>query len=138
MTNKIIFLNQKPKNHPLIYCVFSLLSLTSLFLSYFIKTYDSYKTYGIVKCDTKCSVNITLPYNKVNILNKESKIKYLNKEYNIEEIIYEEPYLNNEIPYQDINIVLEITGKDKIIEFQILYNKQRIINKIKEIIIERE
>lgn len=138
MTKKIILLNRKPKSQPLIFYGFSLLVVTSLFLSYFVKTYDSYKAYGIIKCNTDCSITITLPYNKVSILEVKPKIKYSNQIYNIEKISYEEPYLNNEIPYQDINIVSNIESEDKIIEFQILYNKQRIINKIKNIIVERE
>ena len=60
------------------------------------------------------------------------------KKYKIEKIEYSEPYLNNNIPYQDIKIYTSLKTNEKIIKVKLLYNKQRIIKKILEIIIKEE
>ncbi len=137
MRHKIILLSASPKKHPVIYVIFFIILITSLSLSFFIKTYSTYQTTGIIKCESTCEISITLPYNKTDILNGDSKIRYLNQEFEIEEVSYEEPYLNNGTPYEDVTIKANIKTQSKIVNFQILYNKQRIIEKIKEILIER-
>lgn len=136
MINKIILLNTKPNNHFISYVLFFLLIITTLFLSIFTETYDTYNTTGIVKCIENCSISITVPYDKADIFSNKSYIKYQDKKYAINEIEYEDPYLSNNIPVEDITLQTDITTQNKIINFQILYNKQRIIKKIKNIILE--
>lgn len=136
MLNKIVLLNKKPKKNIMYYWIFILMIITSIILSYKIKTYDSYLVTGLNKCEKKCVISFTLPYNKVDILSNKPKIEYLNKEYTIQKIFYQEPYLNNGVPYQDIEIEINLSDKNRLINFKILYNKQRIINKIKNIITE--
>ncbi len=130
MNNKIILLNKKPQNYNMYIIIISfLLFISSLWKIY---TYDSYYLTGIITCNEECSIKASIPYNKIDIFNN-SKIEYQNKEYEIKEITYEEPYLNNSIPYEDITIKTDINSKDRLINFKIIYNKQRIINKIKNI-----
>lgn len=138
MLNKIVFLNKKPKKHSIIYWILLIIIITSFFLLYKIKTYDSYLVTGINNCENVCIITFTLPYNKVDILSKKPKIEYLNKIYKIENINYLEPYLNNGIPYQDIELITKISNNNRLINFKIIYNKQRIITKIQNIIKEGE
>ncbi len=137
MLNKFILLNKKPNKH--LKFTITIIILIIVFLIYCIKnyTYDSYQTTGIVKCEKECFINITLPYDKVDILSKDPIIKYNNNIYEIKSINYKEPYLDKEIAYQDIELV-SFVKEEKIINFNILYNKQRIISKIKNIIVERK
>lgn len=137
MLNKLILLNKKPNKHQKLYI--TIIILIIVFLIYCIRnyTYNSYQTTGIIKCEDDCYINITLPYDKVDILSKNPIIKYQNKTYKIDKILYKEPYLDHEIAYQDIEIESFIK-EERIINFNILYNKQRIITKIKNIIIERK
>ena len=95
---------------------------------------DSYYVTGLINSDKECVITISFPYDKVDILKQNPHIEYLNKEYNINSITYNDPYLNSEIPYEDINITTDLTSKDQIINLKILYNKQRVIKKIKNII----
>lgn len=138
MIQKLILLNQKPKNTPIISFLFIIICIITLCLSYFIKTYDIYPTTGIINCAESCKISLTIPYDKIDFIKDDSKLKYLNQEYEIINITYDEPYLNNNIPYEDINIETNLTSQDKIINFQILSNKQRIITKLKNIILERK
>ena len=137
MLNKLILLNKKPNKHLKIYI--TIIILIILFLAYCIKnsTYDSYQTTGIVKCEEECFINITLPYDKVDILSKDPIISYQNNTYEINNIDYKEPYLDREVAYQDVELE-SFLKEERIINFNILYNKQRIISKIKNIIIERK
>lgn len=137
MIQKIILLNQKPKNTPIISFLFLLICIITLTLSFCIKTYDIYSTTGLIECNETCKISLTMPYNKIDIISTSSKIKYLNQQYEISNIKYEEPYLNNNVPYEDIVIETNLNSQNKIINFQILSNKQRIITKIKNIILER-
>lgn len=138
MTKKIILLNKQPKRHPLIYVLTLFSIFLSLIISFFVKTYESYNTSGIIKCNGKCEILISMPYNKVDLFSQNPKINYLHKEYKISEIIYDEPYLNNNIAYEDIKIITDLSSDERLINIQLLYNKQRIITKIKNMITERE
>lgn len=137
MPSKIILLNQKPKNKKIIYITFTIISLTSILLSCKIKTYDSKSITGLSECQEECVIKFSMPYNEIEILSKETKLEYQNILYSINDIKYQEPYLNNNIPYQDIEIITSLNlEKNKILNFKLLYNKQRIITKIKNIILE--
>ena len=137
MIKKLTLLELTPKNHSLSYILFFIAFIISLYFSYTFKTYDVYNTTGIVKCDEICGITVTLPYNKTDILTREPYIKFQDEKYYINKIEYEEPYLNNNIPLEDIILYTDMKTDAKIINFQILYNKQRIITKFKNIIIER-
>ena len=134
MSNKDLLLNKNIKNNNLFIITFLIILIISILLSYQIETYSSSKTYGIVNCDKNCKIITTIQYSKINILNLDPKIEYLGKEYNISNINYKEPYLNNGVPLQDIELITNIENQNQIIEFKILYDKQRIITKLKKII----
>ena len=135
MNKKIYLLNLYPNNHNLFSFLFIILFILLVPLSFFIKIYDSYYTTGLISCNNdECSITISLPYDKVEILKQTPHIEYLNREYEITSIEYNEPYLNNQIPYEDIIIKTNLSSKDQIINFKILYNKQRIIRKIINIV----
>lgn len=139
MIEKEILLKQLPKRHVCIYCIFFILGVLFLIMSYKIETYDTWKTNGILKCEEEmCQISITLSYNDIDILSKNPKIEYGKKEYDISSISYEEPYVNSNIAYQDIQLQTNLVEENRIINFTILYNKQRIITKIKNIFVERE
>ncbi len=135
MLNKNLLLNKKFKTKKILYMIFIFALLTSILLTVKIKTYDSLPLTGLITCKETCIINITLDYSKIDILNNNPKIEYLNKEYEIDNIKYNEPYLNNGIPFEDIEISSNINIKEeRIINFKLLYNKQRIITKIKNIV----
>lgn len=134
MNKKIYLLNLYPHKHRLISIIVILVVLTIIPLSNFIKLYDSYYTTGLISCNEECSITVSLPYDKVDILKQNPHLEYLNKEYKINKITYNEPYLDNQIPYEDVIIYTNLNSEDKIINFKILYNKQRIISKVKKMI----
>ncbi len=138
MTNKLVLIHKSNKNHFIIYVLFHIFILNLILLTFFVDTYDSIKVTGIIKCEEECQITLNLPYNKIDIFQDDSKITYLNKDYKIMNITYDEPYLEKEIPYQNVIIKTDLASDDKIINFSILYNKQRIIKKIKNILLEGE
>lgn len=137
MIETYLLIKEKNKKHPFLLVLCTFLIIITLIL-YHTKAYSSIKISGIVECSETANIAFTLPYNQVDNLTNDAKLIYKNKEYKIEEIIYNEPYLNNNIPFQDIEIKTDMVCEEKIINFKVLYNKQRIINKIKHIILEGE
>lgn len=139
MIEKEILLNELPKKHVLVYIICFIIGIAFFIISYTIETYDTYKATGIIDCEQEtCQISITLNYNDIDILSQNPKIEYGKQEYDIVETIYEEPYLNNNIAYQDIQLRTNLQEQNRIINFTILYNKQRIINKIKNMFLERK
>ena len=137
MIETYLLINEKTKKHPFLIIIFSLLILIT-FLFYHIKAYSSISVTGLMECGEKTNISFTLPYKQVDKITKEAKISYKNKEYVIESIAFEEPYLDHNIPYQDILITTNLVCEEKIVNFKINYNKQRILTKIKQIILEGE
>lgn len=138
MTKKIILLQRQPKNHSITYCLALFSIVIPLIISFFIKTYTTFSTSGIIKCSESCEISLSIPYKEIDLFSQDPKLMYLEKEYKIKNIIYEEPYLNNNIAYEDVRIETDLKSDDRLINIQLLYNKQRIIKKIKNIILERE
>lgn len=135
MLNKTYLLFQKPKSHKLLHVILFIITITSILLSYKIKTYDSLTIIGIYKCEETCYIDTSLSYEYLSKIDNNSIIEYKNKTYIIEDISYNEPYLNNNIAYQDIKITSNLKPQEDIINMKLLYNKQRIITKIKKLII---
>ncbi len=137
MDQRTILLNKQAKNHFIFY-IFSILFVIFLVIfSYKKYSYNILQVTGLYNCDEVCGIMITLPYDKIEHIDKDIKIKYQDKIYRVDNIIYSEPYLNKEIPYQDITIVSKLVSDEKIINFKILYDKKRIIIKIKDLVIGR-
>lgn len=128
--NKIYLLNKKPKSNKLITFIVLLTIILFILLTFKYNTYDSLNIVGIYKCDNTCYIETSIIYEDINKIDKKSILEYKNKTYIIEDIIYSEPYLNNNIAYQDIKIITNLKVKETIIKSKILYNKQRIIYKI--------
>lgn len=128
--NKIYLLNQKPKSNKLITFILLLIIITFILLTFKYNTYDSLNIVGIYKCENICYIETSIIYEDISKIDKNSILEYKNNTYIIENIIYEEPYLNNDIAYQDIKIITKLKVKETIIKSKILYNKQRIIKKI--------
>lgn len=128
--NKIYLLNKKPKFNKSITFIVLLTIIFFILLTFKYNTYDSLNIVGIYKCDNTCYIETSIIYEDINKIDKNSILEYKNKTYIIEDIIYSEPYLNNNIAYQDIKIITNLKVKETIIKSKILYNKQRIIYKI--------
>lgn len=128
--NKIYLLNKKPKSNKLITFIVLLTIIFFILLTFKYNTYDSLNIVGVYKCDNTCYIETSIIYEDINKIDKNSILEYKNKTYIIEDIIYSEPYLNNNIAYQDIKIITNLKVKETIIKSKILYNKQRIIYKI--------
>lgn len=128
--NKIYLLNKKPKSNKSITFIVLLTIIFFILLTFKYNTYDSLNIVGIYKCDNTCYIETSIIYEDINKIDKNSILEYKNKTYIIEDIIYSEPYLNNNIAYQDIKIITNLKVKETIIKSKILYNKQRIIYKI--------
>lgn len=133
---KYRLLNLQPKLHFLLFS--SLLTfIISTIVIYKVYTFDSVATTGIITCGETCEIQLTLPYDKIAILNSHPFIYYNNETYTIDNTVYGEPYLNNNIVYQDITITTNLYSDNPLINFKILNNRQRIITKIKNVILER-
>ncbi len=130
--------NQKPKPNIAIYLIFFLSFIIVIIYSIKEYTYDIKELLVINECyEKECFLKTTLNYNDQEIFTNKSYIKYKDKKYEIKEIEYGEPYLSNEIPVTDISIKTNLVEEAKILKIKVYYNKQRIIKKIKEKIIER-
>ncbi len=130
MENKTILLSIKPTNNYIIHIMFLIIVIITIITSYSYKTYDTLNIIGIYSCDSNCYIETSLSYKEINTLDKSNIIEYKNNKYKIEDIIYSEPYLNNNIAYQDVKIECNLKEKEKIVKAKYLYNKQRIIKKI--------
>lgn len=123
------FIYSKPNSKIMIYILFCLVFILVPFL--FLKTYSSYKTTSILEClDDNCKLSLTMPHDKLFILDSNPQIEYLNKKYDINSIDRSEPYLSNNIPVVDVIIETNYISDNNVIEFKFIYKKQRIITKI--------
>lgn len=123
------FIYSKPQCKTSLYIIIGL--VFSFIPLFFLQTYSSYKTTGILECgDNTCFLKLAIPYDKLFILDYHPQIEYLNKKYVINNIDESEPYLNNNIPIVDVTITTDYISDNKVIEFKFIYKKQRIISKI--------
>lgn len=138
MSKKIYMLYKQPQNNKFISILLLIIITNSILLTYKYKAYNVLNIIGIIKCEETCYIDSTISYENTSIIDKKTILYYKDKEYKIEKIKYSEPYLNNNIPYQDIKIYTSLKTDEKIIKVKLLYNKQRIIKKIIETIIKEE
>ena len=132
------FYEEEPKLKKSIYLIFIVIIISLLYYSTKNYTYDIKEILFINECnENECLLKTTLDYEEQKIINNKTIFVYKNKEYNVDNIEYEEPYLSNETPVTDITIKTDIKTDEKIIKVKVKYNKQRIIKKIKENLIER-
>lgn len=128
MLNSILY--SKPKVNLYIFILLILFS----FLPLLKNTYSSYKAVGLLKCEENtCTIELSMSYKELNILDQNPQISYLNKKYKINDITRGEPYLNNNIPFVDVILTTDYISDSNVIEFNLIYNKQRIGKKIIDI-----
>ena len=53
--------------------------------------------------------------------------------YNVNILRVDEPYLNNNVAFQDVYIESDIDSYNKVLEVNLIYNEQRIIEKILDV-----
>ncbi len=129
------FYYQKPKKCLTIYLLFIAMFISITYFSINYYSYDKKEIIGINDChERECDIKITLDYEEIKILDQKPIILYESKKYQIKEIVYGDMYLSNNIPVSDIILKTDHITKTNIIDFKLLYNKQRIIKKIKNII----
>lgn len=139
MDNKELLYYTKEKISIWIYILFIFLLIIITYLSYNTFIYNSKEIVGINECiENNCGIKFTLTYDEIDILKENPIMIYHNKKYKIEDIIYNDPYLSNGIPVEDVEIKTTLNTEEQIVNFRINYKKQRIITKIKENIIERK
>lgn len=129
----------KPRINPFIYIIFIALLILIVYYMFHIQVYNTKEIVGINECNNNsCQIKFTLTYDETDVLNKKPQISYLGKTYQIEQISYEEPYLSNGIPVEDIAIKTSLQSDDKMLSIKLIYQKQRIIDLLKSKIIERK
>lgn len=137
--NKDFLIYQKPPKHQILLVLILFLLIFLISLTIIIKVYNTYTTYGVINCSEECYLTLSMSYEKIEILNDNYHILIDNKKFQVKEIKYNEPYLSGNIPYEDVNIYSdELEDTSKIVKVKIKYQKQRIIKKIVNQIIERE
>jgi len=127
--NKKAFIKLKPKGLFMIF-IFLTLVLSSIFISAFkIKMYDNYQAKGYVNNNGITLITTFIPTNinieKILINNKNIDYEIIEKDVILDE--------ENYISYLKIVLKTDISYEDKsIVNLNFYYNKQRIIEKIKE------
>lgn len=134
---KYKLLSEKENRMGFVFLMFFVFMVLVVILVFKVDVYDSTVAVGIISCSDSCKIEVTMPFDKIDSFNNEPFISYNNKSYDILNISYGEPYLNGEIALEDVVIETNLESQDKLINFKILSNKQRIIEKIKNIILER-
>lgn len=134
MQHKIVLLKQMPNINKEANIIFICTAIILLIIIFSYKTYDTLNIVGIYKCEEKCFVETSLSYDEINIIDKDCLIEYKNEKYKINNINHREPYLSNNIPYEDLIIETKLNTKNSLVKIKILYNKQRIAKKLINII----
>lgn len=131
MKDEILLLQKYPKHNKIISIIILLPLIIALF---YFQTYDSYNTIALYNCEKTCTIEFSIPYSKNFIIDSNFKIQYNKDEYNVENIYVSEPYLDNTTSYEDVTVTSELKTNNKVINIKLLYNKQRIIKKILNLI----
>ena len=126
--NKEAFLKIKPRLGFIIF-IFIIIALSFLlWYMYYKEIYDNFQTKGIVNCQESCQITAIIPTNinfiKIKLNNNYIKYKIANKELIIDDKNYSSYYSIT------LNVEEKLTNNE-IVDLNFYYNKQRIINKIK-------
>ncbi len=133
MYKRLNLLSIKPNTSKTTIIIIAFL-LFLLFISIIFKVYSSFKVTGVVTCEDKCYIETNLPVSKSKIINKKLNIVYENREYEVKEVFIENIIDNSNDIYLKIKLDTSLElEKNNIIDFKIIYDKQRIITKIKNI-----
>lgn len=98
----------------------------------YIDTYDSYYCISIRKDN---HYNVVIPYDKKDIFD-EAYLFYENKKYKIYDVSFSDLIYENDNYYYEVSFDTQIALEEEINKIKIINNKQRIISKIKKIMME--
>ncbi len=128
--NKQSFLMLKPKKPILLIFLFLIfLSIVILFIN--VKVYDSYQSKGYISCNNRCTLTTILPtdidYDEIYISNKKVNLELDSSTIKINKEQY--------VSYHELIFYIDDTYRDgQIISVTFYYNKQRFIQKIKNLV----
>ncbi len=133
------YLNEDKTNHKYLLGSICLFIFLFLFLSFFISNYDIVTENATTLCDNKeCTIEFFWPIEKTWLCDK---IKINTMDYEIEQINFEEVFMDNtNNAYQKIILkVKDYKGNNnEIVKLKIYKNKEKIIKKVLKKILERE
>ena len=132
MQEKLYLLYTKNNKHFI--HLFFLFLLFILILILFTYDVDSYHLVGLKNSNDTNHLDIVIPYDKTNIFEGKIYVVYNHQKYYIEDIKYGEINLINNIPYINVELKMNFEIDKEVIDFQVFYNRRRIIDKIKNII----
>ena len=133
MYKKISLLSSKPKTSKLTVLIIIFI-LVALFISYKLKIYSTYKNLALISCEDKCFIETSIPSTKSSLLDKERQLEYNNQKYKVNKVYLEDIIEEKNQLYLKIKIDSDLNlEKNKIINIKLLYDQQRIITKIKNI-----
>ena len=132
MNNKVILLNKKPNKHYLYLLLIFLIFILILICT--IHDFDSYKVVGLKNSNDTNKVSITIPYNKIDIFDYKLYVLYKNQKHYITDIKYGEVVFEDNVPFINVELTLDFDIDTEVVNFKILYNKERIIKKIIRIV----
>ncbi|MCI8670725.1 MAG: hypothetical protein HFI36_01665 [Bacilli bacterium] len=129
LDNKESFRRVKPNKHIFLIVILLVVIIGFIIIIIKVQVSDNYQTKGYVDCTDKCVIKTAIPsyvsYEKLSINKKFKNFHILDKELKIDEEHF--------TSYYEITIELEDVLNDKeIVELNFYYNKQRIIEKIKD------
>ena len=127
--NKEAFIKEKPRKTYFLLIFIVLTLIIILKFTYNTKTYDNYRTNGIVTCNEECLIKTYIPSTLtpelLKLNNKSVTYRILTNEVITDEANY--------VTYQALAIKVESKLKDQeIVTLDFYYNKQRIIVKLKD------
>ena len=133
MYKKISLLSSKPKTSKITSLIIIFI-LVLLIISYKLKIYSVYKTLAVINCEDTCYIETSIPSTKSELIDKYILIEYDNHKYQVNKVYLEDIISENDQLYLKVKIDSNLTTeKNKIINIKILYDKQRIITKLKNI-----
>ena len=133
MLDKIILLNKKPNNNRITIIFLASTLIMFIMICSIFKTYTVTKTVGYIECNEECYININLSSNNIDKLSNNTLLEIDSIKYEISEINYNDMFVENNIPYQNITIKTDLK-EEKIVNIKLLNNKQRVIKKIYKLI----
>lgn len=128
---KYLLYYKKPQKKLLKDILIIIIIITLIIIVFKIEVYEVKELTALYEDKT---IKFPLDYQNIDMINNNSKIKYQDKTLKIENYKKGEPYLNNGIAYEDIEINTELETDSQIVNLKIYYQKERIIKKIKKII----
>ena len=133
MYKKISLLNKKP-NTSKISLLIILFIVILLICSIKFKIYSTYRTLAVYECSDSCYINLNIPSTQSKIIEKDLEIFYNNKKYKVKKVYLEDVINENNNIYLKIKMDTELKlEKNNIIDVKIIYDQQRILTKLKNI-----